>query len=330
MKKITTAILALICSISYAQVNQYDALKNIPEGTILTRHPSPKKGEDGKYTSGTSKEKYKIYHHNSIHGKLYVMSVEKETDSKEKYDFRGPATNHYSQPSIIGGSKDYGRGYVIIGNTIYYLTKIKNWSNPSSFVIDEVYLNRSNGEEKKEKLTMKERMAQAKAKLAEAANGPKEITEVDHKKVLKEYFSAMAKKQSSTSLTAKEKSEEAAIIKAEEDRIAKINARNSEFWNGAEGQAIRDRDAHFAKQEAEGAVLINDLGTTLWVCYGQGAYDDLKPGEKKVFHCSVGGTVYKGTKKEGLANPQYNSSTDMMFKVENNCGKQVKASAVIR
>lgn len=333
MKRKLLLVFTLLTTLATAQVNQYEALKEIPDGTLMKGYHSIEKGEDGKYTGSSLSAKQRLEHHNSIYGKLYTLKVVDETKEREAYDFRGPATNHYTEPSIIGGSEGYGFGYVILNNVIYYLKDIENWQNPTSFKIDEIYIlpekkEASEGEEKK-KLTMKERIAAAKA--AMAASYPEELTEIDHKKVLKEYFTAMAKKQSTASLTAEEKTELAAIEKAEEDRVAKINERNSEFWNGEEGQAIRDRDAHFAKVEAEGAVLVNDLGTTLWICYGSGVSDDLEPGEKKIFRCDgdIVGTVYKGTHTEGVSGADYNMATDAMFEVADYCGKTVNASTVM-
>ena len=88
MKKITTAVLALVYSLSYGQINQYKALEKFPDGTILTGYKNVKLDEKGNYQGGKYEEDLRLDYHNSMHGKLYVITVNEVSEPKKDYDYR--------------------------------------------------------------------------------------------------------------------------------------------------------------------------------------------------------------------------------------------------
>lgn len=238
--------------------------------------------------------------------KLYAMKMVKEDETKEAYEFRGPATNHYTQPSIIGGSKT--SGYVILGDVVYRLQKINDKENPTSFSIKSVYIRVQEKEEGK-KLSMKERLAKAK----EAMDYPKALKEPDHKAVLNEYFASMAKLQANTKLTAQEQKELDAIIKAENDLVANINSRNAE-WENTEGKRIREINARDNGQKGD-IIIINNTGSSVCLVRA-GASITLLNNNKRDFWCS---DIYYGEWDGSSCTTNKKS----LLVSENDCGKTV-------
>ncbi|MCB9195408.1 MAG: hypothetical protein H6598_04215 [Flavobacteriales bacterium] len=99
---------------------------------------------------------------------------------------------------------------------------------------------------------------------------------------------------------------------------------NGKYWNSAEGQA---KQAEWSKKDI---VLNNDTNLPLYLCYGSGAYHELKPGESKTFSCSGSGKVYRGTLRPNNSS-QYDKTDNLLLDSNGqNCGAVIKASTVVK
>lgn len=102
---------------------------------------------------------------------------------------------------------------------------------------------------------------------------------------------------------------------------ADIKATNDAYWTSAEGQA------KLAKMNKEDIVLVNDTGGDFGICFGQGAWDVLKPGETHKVDCSFD-PIYRGYKQQGVENLK---KGEKIFEPNgNNCGAKINISSLIK
>ena len=182
MKKGIAAIFVLLGMTSIAQQDQFDALKEVGNESIFKGYRQVSKNGD-KYTAVAMDGKYILSYINNVHGKLSTFELADQERGKVKinsgFGFIDP--NHYTAPSLF--CSESGRGYVYLNGLLYGLDDLDTPQDTENFTIECIYIPVAKKEPGK-KLTVKERLAKAKA----AMLPPKELTERDHKVLLKEYL----------------------------------------------------------------------------------------------------------------------------------------------
>lgn len=193
---------------------------------------------------------------------------------------------------------------VFLDNWVYVLT---NFKNKDSYVIEKVM---AYGETKSVK---------------EAFAAKKKMEKANHKAVLQAYLDSAFAKQAE--LLPAWTSSHQDVIKAREEAIfmvrEEIKGVNSAYWNSPEGQR------KLAEMRQAEVTLYNDTQGDLLICYGSGAYDRIKPGDKKTFSCT-GGKVFRGTPRPNNSS-QYDATKNLLLDLDGkNCGRVVNASTVIQ
>ncbi|GAB5416560.1 MAG: hypothetical protein Crog4KO_34020 [Crocinitomicaceae bacterium] len=317
MKKAIVAIFALFTFTAMAQQNQLDALKEIGNGTVMKGYRQVKKDGD-KYTAVAMDSKYKIEFVNNMHGKLSTFRLIDEESGKVKinsgFDFIDP--NHYTAPSLFCTGS--GRGYVYLDGLLYCLNNLDSPQDVEGFKVESIYIAKAKKDSEK-KLTMKERVAAAKA----AMSLPTEITDRDHKSLIEAYLKSMLPVQESATanLSQQENDEIAKILQAQLDKEAGIAERNEEFWQSDLGQRKLEE-----MQRAE-IILVNDTGSDVGIYYGSGASKVLKPGDEHGVRCSeMIGSVYHGLTRSGTS--QLDQGELLYQSDGTNCGARINISSL--
>ena len=153
----------------------------------------------------------------------------------------------------------------------------------------------------------------------------KDMKTRDHEAVIKQYLADMKTIQETATgnFTDEEKNKLVIREQAKLDQQAGFDAKNAAYWNSEEGQRV------LAKSRQPEVTLVNDTQGSVYLCYGQGASYDLKPGQKKTFSCS-GGKVYRGTLRPNNST-QYDATSNVLLDLSgNDCGRTVNASGVIK
>lgn len=314
MKKIFISLSLIVASAIVSNVNaqavdQLSIIQSIGEGSIFNKYWGIAI-ENGTTTGQMSSSKAELAFVKNVLDKTSAFEfVEPGTDKtliNSGFGFLEP--NHMTKPSVFHSDR-HNQAYVMINGLMYSLLKVKDPQNITSFTIDEIYV-----------LSKATSGDQLSGKLA-----TKEMKTRNHEEVLKTYFSEMKKVQeaATANFTEEEKNEDLMIKQAKIDKDNGIQAKNAAYWNSEEGQRV------LAKSREPEVTIVNDTQGSVYLCYGSGAYTDLKPGQKKTFACS-GGTVYRGTLRPNNSS-QYDKTNNVLLELNGkDCGRTVNASSVIK
>jgi len=311
MKKIFTALSIIIASANANNVNaqavdQFTALESIGEGSLL-RYYWGITIENGT-TTGQASDNYELKFEKDIptRGDAFELVNPGTDKAKINSSFGFLEANHLTKPSAYFND---AVAYVYINGLLYKLINIKDPNNITSFKIDAIYtlMKPIQGVDLSGKLAIKEMKTR------------------DHQAVIKQYLAEMMTIQetATANFTDEEKNKLVMREQAKADKAAGIQAKNAAYWNSEEGQRV------LAKSRQAEVTLVNDTQGSVYLCYGQGAYYDLKPGQKKTFACS-GGTVYRGTLRPNNSS-QYDKTNNVLLELNGkDCGRTVNASSVIK
>ena len=312
MKKIFITLSILIASAIVNKVNaqavdQFTALESIGEGSIFRSYWGITT-ENGS-TTGQASDNYELKFEKDVptRGDAFQM-VAPGTDTKKiNSSFGFLEANHLTKPSFFYDNNAVA--YIYINGLLYKLIKVMDPNNITSFEIDDLYtlMKPVKGTDLSGKLAMKEMKTR------------------DHKAVILQYLSDMKviQETATSNYTDDEKNKLVMREQAKADKAAGIQAKNAAYWNSEEGQRV------LAKSKEAEVTLVNDTQGSVYLCYGQGAYYDLKPGQKKTFACS-GTKVYRGTLRPNNSS-QYDKTDNVLLDLNgSNCGRTVNASSVIK
>lgn len=211
---------------SHSQVDQLTALKNLPEKTEFVKC-QVSWSSDGKMNV-YPKSAFQVlsYKHNDI-GKVGSFYLSEEYISNKEADPAQPRPNHPTKPSVFY-STFTGVGKVILGDFVYEFkrNKLENILN-GNFKIVTIYEVKSE-DKKLQKAQLKGKSANLKS--------------IDHKKLLKDYFSAMKKVQENASANMsdedKKEAEEAKRIQEEKER-ARMQRVSADFNKGKSASPVK-------------------------------------------------------------------------------------------
>lgn len=312
MKKIFITLSIIIASAIVNKANaqavdQFTALESIGEGSIFRSYWGITT-ENGS-TTGQASDNYELKFEKDVptRGDAFLM-VAPGTDTKKiNSSFGFLEANHLTKPSFFYDNNTVA--YIYINGLLYKLIKVKDPNNVTSFEIDDLYtlMKPVKGTDLSGKLAMKEMKTR------------------DHKAVILQYLADMKviQETATSNYTDDEKNKLVMREQAKADKAAGIQAKNAAYWNSEEGQRV------LAKSKQAEVTLVNDTQGSVYLCYGQGASYDLKPGQKKTFACS-GGKVYRGTLRPNNSS-QYDATNNVLLDLNgSDCGRTVNASGVIR
>ncbi|MDQ3110403.1 MAG: hypothetical protein M3R17_10965 [Bacteroidota bacterium] len=198
---------------------------------------------------------------------------------------------------------------VILDEWVYFL---ENWKSKDSYVINQCL---KKGELKGMKLM----------KSAMGAAG--EMEKAKHKETLQKYLDEAFKKQAEQLLLSEWQAKSKAA--SEKNKLGEVRYQfvvdsiNGGYWNSPEGKKKR------VEMSQAKVTLVNNTATDLLLCYGQGAYSTLKPGEKMEFSCTSG-KVYRGTPRANNTT-QFDQTTNVLLDLNGTgCGNIVNASTVVK
>ncbi|MEO5644611.1 MAG: hypothetical protein ABIQ40_15775 [Bacteroidia bacterium] len=198
---------------------------------------------------------------------------------------------------------------VILDEWVYFL---ENWKSKDSYVITHCL---KKGELKGMKL-MKSAMGAAA-----------QMEKANHKETLQKYLDEAFKKQAELLLLSEWQAKSKATV--EKNKLGEtryqfvVDSINGGYWNSPEGKR---KQAEMAQAKV---TLVNNTATDLLLCYGQGAYTRLKPGEKQEFPCTSG-KVYRGTPRVNNT-MQFDQTTNVLLDLNGTgCGNSVNASSVVK
>jgi len=292
MKKLLLSIIA-IAAFGFganAQVKgQLDVLKELGEGTEFKAYWSITKEDDGKYIGEPYKAIRVLKFAKNMHGKLSGFSMfDKETGKtiiNRSFMYLEP--NHYTEPSVFH-STDTRKVWLCIDGLFYMLEKVKDPNNISNIIIEyilvpEVAKDTEDTAEKK-KLTLKEKVAAAKAKLAESSVGiPKEIADRDHIAIIKKYLADMKpiQEKATASFSTEIKKEIQEINEADEAFTQKLQDQNKAYAAKLNAQKKKNGD------KGSSYVVKNVSSASIKIMTGSGSTTTLNAGSTTTYLCTA-------------------------------------------
>jgi hypothetical protein len=244
-----------------------------------------------------------------------------------EYNPRYYGVDHYTHPGFAGGlptADDNGTGFIFMDNIIFELEDIsQDWS---SFTIakawaTEVEMEDTEGEEKK--LTMKERVALAKLKMA-SLGAPACLVAKSGKELKNEitaHIESMRKVQAENPYSSEVTGKLAELLADDDALTDDINKRNNEYWASEEGQRKLN------EMQTPMITLVNDTGHDVGIYYGSGASKTLKPGEEHTTRCQdFLGDVHHGIARSGSSQLDQG---ELLFDADGtNCGATINISSL--
>jgi len=305
LKSIILGILIAVSSSTSFSQGQLDALKAIGEGSQFRGYwgVTTEKG----VTTGQIGQDLELKFKNNVVEKMSSFTLNTPgTDSYFPNDgFGWLEPNHLTQPSLEHSDR-HNIGYAYIDGIIYVLENVKDPKKITTFKMEKFYLlmKPAEGEHKSGKVLIKEMKTR------------------DHIGVIKAYLIEMiaVQEKATANFTDDEKRNEMIIKQAKIDEENGVKAKNAAYWNSEEGKK------NLGEMNQAKVTLLNDTGSPIYLCYGQGASSTIKPGEKMEFSCTSG-KVYKGTPR---ANSTQHDKTDkVVLSLDGKgCGNTVNASSV--
>lgn len=227
-------------------------------------------------------------------------SDEKEFKVKDK-DALNLKLDHYTHPALLmTGKNNTDEHFVMVDKILYRLWycsdnctsfKIVNYYIP---MIEEMKKGQDKGKKKKKKGGFLNKLG---GKLSRAMGGnPYMLAQqnVDHEKKVKDYFVAMKKVQKKHPYSSKIKSEIAQLKKDYKAAIDDINRTNADWWASEEGQAIKERDAVFAKKFT---TIKNGRSYKITIGNGGAFKNTIGPGQTTQVDCNDSWYIYNGGSK---------------------------------
>ena len=291
MKKIILLVFAFtLVTGTKAQKGQLDVVKELGEGTVFKEYRIWK--EDDKYTGDPYDAKKTLkFTYNKLE-KLTAFSMMDETTGEESinHGFGHLVPNHYTEPSVFH-MEGYNFAYLYIDGLFYWLKNVSDPNNISSYKITGIYI--AEGGEKKEgtetgekkKMTMKEKIAAAKAKMA-SGGVPSSVTEKDHDAIIKKYLVDMksVQEKATANFTDEIKAEISAIENADAELLAKMQADQRE-----RSKRIGEKRAKENGSATNDYTIQNNTGGLAHFISndgnGDGGYFSLNSGEKNSVKC---------------------------------------------
>lgn len=331
MKKLLVILLTGIAFSGFGQHNMFEGIKALGTDAKYKVFKVNGDEEDGYYFSRQmDEEEFTIRVEENKFGDYCGITAEYTTKDGDffwmEYNARYDALDHYTHPGFVGGlptADDKGSGYIFMDNVIFKLEDIsQDWS---SFTIEkawatDVEMEEQEGEEKK--LTVKERVALAKLKMA-SLGAPDCLTAksgTELKNEIKAHLASIRTVQDENPYS-DEVTNKLAELSADDDALTEdINNRNNEYWASEEGQR------KLKEMALESIVLVNDTGAPFGICYGSGGYRTLEPGETYETDCT-NGTVYRGYKQTTVINLKQG---EKIFEPNGtNCGARINISSLL-
>lgn len=166
--------------------------------------------------------------------------------------------NHYTQPSLIYSSLARV-GYAYVDGFLYVLKDIDDYTRPSKFNIDMVYVptgKTSNG--KPSKVGFKTKM--------EGFKYAERVKKKDNMAILKAYFADMeAVQEKATSKFSPEiLAEIEAIANGHSAHVSSMNKANADYWNSEEGQR-KLKEGRNSDQGANRVTIKNETGGRIYI-----------------------------------------------------------------
>lgn len=270
-----------------AQVKgQLDILRELGEGTEFKEYYGIFKGDDGKWKGTPYKAISILKFEYNMHEKLSAFSmIDKETGKKSIYKSYGyMLPNHYTEPSMFH-IEGPNKGFLYIDGLFYSLEGVKDPNAVSKIKIEFILIPEKKKEEdtgKKKKLTMKERMAAAKAMMKETGpTVPKEIADKDHIAIITKYLADMKpiQEKATASFSSENKQEILDIEKAAADFLKLRQKQSREY-------AAR-LNAQKGNGTASNYTVKNTSSSSIQIITGSGSTTTLSAGGKTTYICST-------------------------------------------
>lgn len=295
MKKVKTLALLLLLSISAkAQEDLFTALQPLVDKQV--------EFVSGKYDR---KGKFKIVK-NKFGRPYWIVPYIKYNDEKEytekNKDDLDAQLDHYTHPAVLmTGKSSTSEHYVVVDKIVYKLWYCSEFCG--SFKIVDYYIpmieEMKTGTEKNDDSAKKKKgfFSKVGEKLAGAIGANSYVMaqqNVNHEQKVKDYFDAMKKVQNAQPYSAKVKAELVELKQDHKNEIDDINKTNADWWASEEGQAIRDRDALFAKKFMK---IKNGRSYKITIGNGIAFKNTIGPGQSTQVDCSDSWYLYNGNSK---------------------------------
>jgi hypothetical protein len=345
MKNITLTLVALVLFVSgaMAQKDLFTALKEF-EGKEFRMYKISGSDADGYMVSRQYEDNTVLFKPvlvNNRFGKTtgFELAYTNKNDNTKDYSERYEGVDHYTHPAVTytglyKKTPDTDYGWLMIDSVIYRVDGL-DAMDPTKIDIHYIWLpvlpkdetakeetaqTETNEEGGKKKLSMKERLAAAKEKVANFAAGDPFIARQRNKKhgeVIINYINEMRKIQKANPYSAAIKKELEGLVA---DRIAydaDVKATNDAYWASEEGQAMKKR---MAGNDANNAwVTVNNTGSNrMYVITEQGTVSWIAAGGNSKFKCNS--NLYRCT-TDGSGN--HNQRGGMIYKQGSSCGGSI-------
>lgn len=289
MKKLVLSIIAIAAfgfGVNAQVKGQLDVLRELGEGMEFKEYYSIYEGDDGKWKGTAYKAISILKFEYNMHNKLSAFSmIDKETGEKSIYKSYGyMLPNHYTEPSIfhIAGPN---KGFLYVDGLFYSLEYVKDPNAVTKINIEFILIPEKKKEEdtgEKKKLTMKEKIAAAKAMMTETeSTTPKEIADKDHIAIIEKYLADMKpiQEKATASFSPEVKQEIADIEKADEEFEQKLKDQN---------QAYSARlNAQKGGGSASNYTIENTSSSSIQIITDSGSTTTLSAGSKTTYICST-------------------------------------------
>ncbi len=315
MKKLIVSVIALVALAQglNAQESFFEAIEKLEGQDFQDYHSSSKiEGKDGHYRPGGENTLLTFKIERLASGRPYNLIATDKTSGRGASicDQLGYwSIDHQTYPAYV--THNYTGDVYLFFNGM--LLEIKGLSDDGlSFkdigtitaIVKEVEESTESEEAPKKKMSMKEKLAAAKAKMSASGASPmkKEIMDMNLDELVTEYLAQMKAKQKSAD-AAQEVTYVAEMKATAEMRLAERQKVSQEL-----SQKMSERDSY---------TIVNETGSELtFVSFGGVPHCVLQPGESKEFDCHTDmySPVPKGNSYE---------AGELIYNAEDNCNKTI-------
>lgn len=338
MKKTLIAFVAILLtsSIVTAQQDLFTSMKNMGSEVKYKEFDLTGSDADG-YTFTSASEYFTIKVDENRFGRASGFTTYHEDGTKSVDWGTWKKPDHYTHPMYLSdpASTSPHKDFIVMADSVVYQLR-KLSEDGSTFDIKRIWIpifekeekaEETTSEEPKKKMTMKEKLATAKAKVTNYAAGGaygeffvRQKT-VKHVEVVTNYIAAMKKVQVNNPITGEAQEE---LDGLEADKVAEaadIEATNNAYWASEEGQR------QLAQRNQADVTIFNDTQSDFLFCHGSGVSVFLEPGKSYKLSCS-GGSITKGTKISNNNTNLKDTGEVLLERDGTSCGKLVKASTL--
>lgn len=306
MKKTVFFIVAgLLALTGFAQTDLATAIKTIGEDVQYSEYWNVQLGDGGK---NIISEKRWVVTLKSVMNRFGKFAGFDGIDTKEpgkkriEYYYMYYTLDHYTHPAYML-NENGNVAHMIINGVLFQLTDFKG---PESFTIDKMWFPKVPKDRAKDPIFQ--------------GSGMGDMKSADLKKLIRDYLAGMKKIQDANPYSEQVQTEADAMVFSVDSTRIMWNQKNAAYWNSPEGKA------KLASMQKPKVTVYNDTQGEVLMCYGQGAYTVLKPGQKKTFSCDDG-KIYKGKHREN--SQQLDSTGEVLLNLDgNNCGTTINASTL--